>query len=347
MKTADYAPIGWIVTLKEASEWLCWATMADRDFYRALGVSRDASPEEIKKAYRRLAKELHPDRNPDDKQAEERFKDVSGAYAVLSDPEKRKLYDEFGEMGLRDGFDPESYHAAAQGAGGFGGFDFGDIFGAAARGQQGYGQSGHYEFNLEDLLGGAGPGRGGYVRMPQKGAELHSEVTVDFRDAVLGCTKELSLRSAEGDRTLKVRIPAGVRNGGKIRLRGQGGAGFQGGPAGDLVLQVKVRKHPYFSIRGKQLHVKVKVTPLEAYAGAKVNIPTPDGSVQLSIPAGSQNGSKLRLRGKGIEAKGKPRGDLIAHLEIVLPDGHSEEVEDALETVQEAFEKDPREGLEL
>jgi len=318
--------------------------MADRDFYGDLAVSRDASPEEIKKAYRRLAKELHPDRNPDDKQAEERFKDVSGAYAVLSDPEKRKLYDEFGEMGLRDGFDPESYHAATQGAGGFGGFDFGDIFGAAARGQ---GQPGRYEFNLEDLLGGAGPGRGGYVRMPQKGAELHSKVTVDFRDAVLGCTKELSLRSSEGDRTLKVRIPAGVRNDGKIRLRGQGGAGVQGGPAGDLVLEVKVRKHPYFSMRGKQLHVKVPVTPLEAYAGAKVNVPTPDGSVQLSIPAGSENGSKLRLRGKGIEPKGKPRGDLIAHLEIVLPNGHSEEVEEALETVQEAFEKDPREDLEF
>lgn len=347
VKSADRALLGEITSLKEAIEWLCWATMADRDFYGDLGVSRDASPEEIKKAYRQLAKELHPDRNPDDKQAEERFKDVSGAYTVLSDPEKRKLYDEFGEMGLRDGFDPESYHAATQGAGGFGGFDFGDIFGAAARGQRGYGQPGAYEFNLEDLLGGAGPNRGGYVRMPQKGAELHSQVTVDFRDAVLGCTKELSLRSSEGDRTLKVRIPAGVRNDGKIRLRGQGGAGIQGGPAGDLVLEVKVRKHPYFSMRGKQLHVKVPVTPLEAYAGAKVNVPTPEGSVQLSIPAGSQNGSKLRIRGKGIEPKGKPRGDLIAHLEIVLPSGHSEEVEEALETVHEAFEKDPREGLEL
>jgi len=321
--------------------------MADRDLYKILEVSRDASPEEIKKSYRRLAKELHPDRNPDDKEAEERFKDVSSAYAVVSDAEKRKLYDQFGEMGLREGFDPEAYQAATQGAGGYGGFDFGDIFGGGARGRGGGGPQGHVDFNLEDLFGGRGPGRGAYVRAPQKGADLRSEVSVDFREAVLGCQRELSLRSSEGERTLKVRIPAGVRNGGTIRLRGQGGLGVHGGPAGDLLLGVKVRKHPYFSIRGKQLHVRVPVTPLEAYAGAKVSVPTPEGGVQLSIPAGSQNGSKLRLRGKGIQQKGKPKGDLIAHLEIVVPEGHSEEVEEALKTVQDAFEKDPRADLEL
>ena len=321
--------------------------MADRDLYKILEVSRDASPEEIKKSYRRLAKELHPDRNPDDKESEDRFKDVSSAYAIVSDAEKRKLYDQFGEMGLREGFDPEAYQAATQGAGGFGGFDFGDIFGGGARGRGGGGPQGHVDFNLEDLFGGRGPGRGAYVRAPQKGADLRSEVSVDFRESVLGCQRELSLRSSEGERTLKVRIPAGVRNGGTIRLRGQGGLGVHGGPAGDLLLGVKVRKHPYFSIRGKQLHVRVPVTPLEAYAGAKVSVPTPEGGVQLSIPAGSQNGSKLRLRGKGIQQKGKPKGDLIAHLEIVVPEGHSEEVEEALKTVQDAFEKDPRGELEL
>lgn len=319
--------------------------MADTDFYAVLGVSRSSSPEEIKKAYRQLAKKLHPDRNPDNKAAEERFKDVSAAYMVLSDPEKRKLYDEFGEMGLREGFDPEVYHAASQGAGGFGGFDFGEIFRGGRGGSGGGGR--HVEFNLEDLFGGAGPGRASYVRAPQRGADLRSEVTIDFRDAVLGCTKELSLRSAEGERTIKVRIPAGARNEGKIRLRGQGGSGAQGGPAGDLVLEVKVRKHPYFSMRGKQLHVQVPVTPLEAYAGAKVSVPTPQGSVQLSVPAGSQNGSKLRLRGKGIQSKEGPRGDLIAHLEIVLPKGKSKEVEEALQTVQDAFDGDPRSALEF
>ena len=321
--------------------------MADRDFYQILEVSRDAGSDEIKKSYRRLARELHPDRNPDDAEAEERFKDVSNAYGVLSDPEKRKLYDRFGEMGLREGFDPEAYEAATQGVGGFGGFDIGDIFGSAARAGGGGGGGPHFEFDLEDLLGGRGGRRAQYVRMPRRGADMESEVTVDFRDAVLGCTKELSLRSSEGERTIKVRIPAGVKNDGKIRLRGQGGKGADGGPDGDLVLKVKVRKHPYFSIRGKQLHVRVPVTPLEAYAGAKVSVPTPEGTVQLSIPEGSQNGAKLRIRGKGIELKGKPRGDLIAHLEVVLPAEQTDEVKEALETVQEAFEADPREKLEL
>ena len=321
--------------------------MVERDFYKILGVSRDASTGEIKKAYRRLAKELHPDRNPDDKDAEERFKDVSAAYTVLADEEKRKLYDEFGEMGLRDGFDPDAYHAAAQGVGGVGSFDFGDIFGAAARRQRTGGRGGHFDFNLEDLLRGAGPGRGAYVRAPRRGAEMRSEMTIGFRDAVLGCTRELSLRSAEGERTMKVRIPPGVRNGGKIRLRGQGGLGIDGGPPGDVVIEVKVRKHPYFSMRGKQLHLRVPVTPLEAYRGAKVAVPTPEGSVQLSVPAGSQNGSKLRLRGKGIRKKDGERGDLIAHLEIVLPGGRSKDVEQALQTVQDAFDEEPRAGLKL
>ncbi|MGD8609060.1 MAG: J domain-containing protein [Myxococcales bacterium] len=324
--------------------------MADRDFYKTLGVSRDASPEEIKKAYRRLAKELHPDRNPDDKAAEERFKDVSSAYDVLSDADKRKLYDEFGEMGLREGFDPDAYRAAKQGfggrgVGGAGGFDFGDIFSAAARGGGSRGGASQFEFNLEDLFGVGGPGPGAYARAPRRGADVESEITVDFRDAVLGSTKELSLRSAEGERTLKVRIPPGVRNDGKIRLRGQGGQGLHGGPAGDLVLTVRVRKHPYFSMKGKQLHVTVPVTPLEAYAGAKVSVPTPEGSVQLTIPAGSQNGAKLRLRGKGVAEKGGRRGDLIAHLELVLPEGKSQAVEEALKTVQEAFDHSPREKL--
>ncbi len=327
--------------------------MADRDFYKILGVSRDASPEELKKAYRQLAKELHPDRNPDDEEAEERFKDVSGAYTVLADEEKKKLYDEFGEVGLREGFDPEAYHAATQGVGGFGGaggFDFSDIFGGAVRGAgRGVGGGpgvGPFRVNLEDLFGGAMGGT--YVRAPRPGADLESEVTIDFRDAVLGCTKELSLRSSDGaERTLKVRIPAGVKNAGKIRLRGQGGHGINGGPPGDLVLKVKVRKHAFFSMRGRQLHVRVPVTPLEAYAGAKVSVPTPEGSVTLAIPPGSQNGAKLRIRGKGIEAKGKNRGDLIAHLEVMLPKGRSQDVEKALETVQEAFETDLRADLEL
>jgi DnaJ-class molecular chaperone len=244
-------------------------------------------------------------------------------------------------MGLREGFDPEAYEAAAHG---FAGFDIGEMFGRAPRGS---GRGGRVEFNLEDLFGGVGPGPRAAARAPRRGADLESEVTVDLRDAVLGCMTELTVSSAEGERILKVRIPSGVAAEGKIRLRGQGAPGVQGGPAGDLLLKVKVRKHPYFSIRGRQLHVRVPVTPLEAYQGARVGVPTPEGHVQLSIPPGSQNGAKLRLRGKGIELKSKGRGDLIAHLEIVLPKARSEAVEEALRTVQEAFEEDPRQGLEL
>ncbi len=332
--------------------------MPDRDFYSILGVSRDEKPDAIKKAYRALARELHPDRNPDDASAEDRFKDVSAAYEVLSDPEKRKLYDEFGELGLRDGFDPDAYRAATRGPVGFGGdfgggggfgssgaFDFGDIFGGSVRGGGSAGP-GSFRVNLEDLFGGAAGGT--YTRTARPGADMQSEVTIEFRDAVLGCTKELMLRSSDGtERSLKVRIPAGVQNEGKIRLRGQGGHGQDGGPAGDLLLRVMVREHPFFSIEGKQLRVRVPVSPLEAYAGAKVSVPTPDGKVTLAVPPGSQTGNKLRIRGKGIEAKGKERGDLIAELEVVLPEGQSPEVEKALETVQDAFDVDPRARLVL
>lgn len=325
--------------------------MADRDFYKILGVERDASADEIKKAYRKLAKELHPDRNPDDAASEDRFKDVSYGYGVLSDPEKKKLYDEFGELGLKEGFDPEAYYAATGGRGaGFGGgeFDFGDLF---RQGGGGHGAPGGFTVNLEDLFGAAGrPGRrspGGYVRAPRRGADHQSDVSIDFREAVLGCMKELSFRSSEGTRSLKVRIPAGAKNGGTIRLRGQGGAGQEGGPSGDLLLKVHVRTHPYFSMKGKQLHVKVPITPHEAYAGARVSVPTPHGSVQLTVPAGSQSGRRLRLRGKGIQQKGKEPGDLIAHLDVRLPEPGNQEVERALKTVDEGFKQQIRSDLSL
>lgn len=328
--------------------------MADRDFYKILGVKRDASAAEIKKAYRKLAKELHPDRNPDDPAAEDRFKDVSYAYGVLSDEDKKKLYDEFGELGLKEGFDPDAYYAATGGRGagfGGGGFDFGDLFrqggGFGGQGGAGYGAPGGFTVNFEDLFGTTGRPGGAYVRAPRRGADLQSDISIDFRDAVLGCTKELSLRSAEGSRTLKVRIPAGAKNGGSIRLRGQGGVGQDGGPNGDLLLKVHVRAHPYFSMKGKQLHVKLPVTPHEAYAGAKVSVPTPHGPVQLTIPAGSQNGRRLRLRGKGIQQKGKEAGDLIAHLDVRLPEPGRRAVEEALKTVDGAFEAPIRGDLSL
>ena len=310
--------------------------MNDRDFYQTLGVARGADDAEIKSAYRELAKKLHPDRNPGDKKAEERFKDVSEAYTVLSDKEKRGLYDEFGEIGLKEGFDPEAYRAYASAAagGGMGGPDLSDLFGGG----------GFVDFNFQDFFDPRAAGRA----RPRRGHDLQSEVTIDFREAVLGCEKELSLASPEGGlaRKLKVRIPSGVRDGGKIRLPGQGLPGASGGPAGDLVLKVNIRKHSHFWRERGVLHLRLPVTPLEAYEGAKVAVPTPHGEVQLTIPAGSQTGRKLRLRGKGVERKGKA-GDLIVHLEVALPVDESDEVKAALETVEKAFAQSPRAEVRL
>lgn len=314
------------------------------DFYTRLGVARDASAQDIKKAYRRLAKELHPDRNPDDPSAEEHFKSVKEAYEALSDPEKRKLYDRFGEMGLKEGFDPDMY------AGGFGGagprpgsVNFEEIFGGGARGGSPFGGGG-FTFNLEDLFGGGARGRA--EPRARKGPDLQSEITLDFVDALKGA--ERSLRFANFPSEIRVRIPPGVREGSKVRLRGKGEAGVHGGPPGDLLLTVHVAPHPHFFWEegSDDLHLRLPLTPLEAVRGAKVPVPTLDGSVQLRIPAGSQTGDKLRLRGKGSPTRSGGRGDLIAHLEVRLPKEASPEVEEALRTVSEAM-TDPRADLAL
>ncbi len=297
-----------------------------QDYYATLGVAKTADEKEIKKAYRKLARELHPDRNPGDKAAEERFKQVSGAYEVLSDSKKRALYDQYGEMGLRDGFDP-----AIHGMGGMGGMGgFADIFGQAARGGGGFG------FNVEDLFGRRGP------RPQQRGANLEAEVKVSFLDALRGHETEISYRQGGEVKKLKVRVPAGVRDGGKIRLKGQG----QPGPAGhgDLVLRVKVGTHAKFWFEGDDLHMRVPLTPLESYRGAKISLSTPAGSVTLQVPEGAQSGAKLRLRGKGVKRKGK-YGDLIAHLEIRLPKARSEEVQALIEKLESHFDRGVRDAL--
>ncbi|MDH5491695.1 MAG: DnaJ domain-containing protein [Myxococcales bacterium] len=307
------------------------------DYYQTLGVGRGASADAIKKAYRKLAHGLHPDRNPGDAAAEERFKEVSAAYAVLSNEKKRQLYDEFGEMGLREGFDPEMVRQqsrwADQGFGGAGG--------------------GEFSFNVEDLLrgvGGRGFGRasgfGGGVR-PRKGGDLSSEVRVSFREAIEGCEKELSFVGPEDGqpRTLKVRIPAGVEDEGKVRLRGQGSAGRGGGPAGDLVLSVRVEPHPHFERQGADLLLQLPLTPHEAYAGAKVRVPTPEGEVQLRIPKLTQGGNKLRLKGRGVPRRGGGKGDLIVEIRIRIPTREDEAIAKAVETLSEGFEGDVREDL--
>lgn len=303
-----------------------------KNLYSILGVPKSASEAEIKKAFRALAKELHPDRNPGDAAAEARFKEVSRANDVLSDKKKRALYDEFGDVGLREGFDP-AYARRPAGAGfGGGGVDFSDIF-AGARARAG----GGFSFNVEDLFGGAGRSADA-AQERRASSDYESELSVAFLDALRGVETEVVFtpHGAPEPKRLRVKIPAGARDGQKMRLRGQGRAG-----RGDLILTIRVKSHSKVWFEGDDLHVRVPITPLESYRGAKVEVSTPAGQVQLQVPAGAQSGAKLRLRSKGAPTK-SGHGDLIAHLEVRLPKKRSDAIEALLETLEGDFAEDVR-----
>lgn len=306
------------------------------DFYADLGVGRDASDEDIKKAYRKLAAKLHPDRNPGDKSAEARFKAINRAYQALSDPKKRALYDEFGEDALREGFDPEAmraYRRAAGGAGrvrfrpGAGGFEevspenmggFGDLFG--------------------ELLRGAGRGRA----RTAKGSDVASEITVDFVSALRGA--EIRLRVQDGSEEVTVRIPPGAADGDRVRIAGHGAPGAFGGPPGDLLLAIRVKPHPHFERDGLELYLDLPITAGEAYKGAKVRVPTPYGDVTLTVPKHAQSGQVVRLKGRGVQRKGET-GDLYVRFMIRLPDAESPELQSAIEALEKATPADLRAGL--
>jgi len=316
----------------------------ERDLYEILGVSRSASVEEIKRQYRKLAKKYHPDVNPGNKQAEERFKEITAASEVLSDPRRRKLYDEFGPDSLRTGFDEKKAEAyrqwRGQGPAGPGGvpFDFGDFQQVDLGG--GFGT---FDFGsiFGDLFGGGRGRRAGPGPMPGQSAE--SEIAVGLREAVLGGERELRVDG----RTLRVRIPPGVIEGSQIRLAGQGGPGAFGGRAGDLYLRVHLEEHPLVRREGKDLFIDLPVTVPEAVEGAEVTLPTFEGPVRLRVPAGAQAGTKLRLRGKGLpDLKGGPRGDLHAVVKIVLPEP-SDPLRRAVEPLASLYKGDPRAGISL
>lgn len=286
------------------------------DLYGTLGVARGADADAIKKAFRKLAVKYHPDRNPG-AQAEGRFKEINQAYEVLSDPERRALYDEFGDESLSQGFDAERArilrnHGARAARGGGSGLE--DLFGGTSA-------------NFADLFGDAF-GRQRTPR-PMRGQDILSAVTIDFQSAIRGTTAELVL---PGNPTpVTVRIPAGADEGSRLRLRGQGGPGAAGGPPGDLLLDIHVTPHPNFRREEDDLHLDVPITIGEAYRGDKIRIPTPDGDVQLRIPAHTQSGQMTRLRGKGVARKGKEPGDLYVRFLIQIPTDDDPETQTAIE----------------
>ncbi|MTE19848.1 molecular chaperone DnaJ [Streptomyces sp. TRM43335] len=380
----------------------------EKDYYKILGVPKDATEAEIKKAYRKLAREYHPDANKGDTKAEERFKEISEAADVLGDPKRRKEYDEaralFGAGGFRAG--------PSGGPGGFN-FDLGDLFGGAQGGGGGGGGAGGFGGGLGDVFGGLFGGRGPGARtQPRRGQDIESEVTLSFTEAVDGATVPLRMSSsaackacsgtgdkngtprvcptcvgtgqvsrgggggfsltdpcvdckgrgliaenpcdvckgsgrATSSRTMQVRIPAGVSDGQRIRLRGKGAPGERGGPNGDLYVVVHVEPHPVFGRKGDNLTVTVPVTFPEAALGGEIRVPTLGGPpVTLRLPAGTPSGRTMRARGKGTVRKDGTRGDLLVTIEVTVPKKLGDKARDLLESYREATAgEDPRAAL--
>jgi curved DNA-binding protein len=312
-----------------------------RDFYEVLDLGRGASQDEIQAAYRKLARQWHPDVNKDP-QAEDRFKEISEAYAALSDPETRRRYDAFGEDFRRvpEDVDPETYaragagsarRAGRAGGGGFGSFDDADI-----------------GVDIEDLLsgmgfGGAGFGRRAGPRGPVRGADSEAVLELSVEEAYRGGTRRITLTGADGQsRTFTVDVPPGVTDGQRIRLAGQGGSGRAGGDAGDLYLVVRLRPHPLFRVAGRDLYVDLPLAPWEAALGAHVPVPTPGGDVKVKVPPGSSSGKRLRLRGKGMPSARGRAGDAYAVIEIMVPAKLTEAERGLFEELARTSTFDPR-----
>lgn len=291
----------------------------EKDFYAVLGVPKDADQQTIKKAYRKLARQLHPDHNPGDAKAEAKFKDIGEAYSVLSDPEQRQQYDQLRAMAGGARFTAGS----RAGGGAAGGFEdlFGGLFGAGAGAGAGAPGGARVRYStggggFEDVLGGLFGGGGfGQSRGPRRGIDLTASTTLPFRTAAAGSTVSLNV---EG-RTVNARIPAGVKDGQKIRLRGKGRPGDAGAEPGDLVITVTVEPHPVFGAEGNNLRVTVPVAFDEAALGATIEVPTLDGTpVKVKVPAGTPSGRTLRVKAKGI-ATPKATGDLLVTVQVVVP----------------------------
>jgi DnaJ-class molecular chaperone len=318
--------------------------MAKRDYYDVLGVSRTATESEIKQAFRRLAKKLHPDRNRGDKTSEAKFKETQEAYATLSDRQKRATYDQFGHVG------PESGFGGGRPWGGGGGgvpIDLGDLADMFDLGSGGRGVSSDPGSVFESIFGGAAAGaRGRPRRQPPAAQDVETPVTLTFEQAVRGVTLDLALaHGLNAKQRIAVTIPPGVRHGQKIRVRGKGQPGRGGRPDGDLYVACNVRLHAYFERQGDDIYVTVPITITEAALGAKVDIPTLDGTRTVTVPPGTPSGAKLRLAGLGVEnPKEAGRGDQYAVLKIVPPKSLDPRQREILEELRTS-ESTPREGL--
>ena len=311
------------------------------DFYQVLGIGRNASRKEIQKAYRDLARKYHPDMNPDDKSAKEKFQRVQRAYEVLNDPEKREMYDRYGS----------SFESVGEGGPGAGGWsyragpgaediDLNQVFGER------FGGGGAAGFDFGDIFrqfagGAAGPGAGPRPRSRRqtRGTDLQHELEVPFRTAVTGGEARLNIQRPSGKiETISVKIPAGIDSGQKIRLRGQGEPGAGNGPDGDILIAVRVSPHPHFRREGNNLTVLVPVTVGEAAVGTKVDVPTPKGTIALKIPPGTSSGKRLRIKGHGVAARGREPGDLFAEIRITLPERIDDE---SLELIRQFEQRNP------
>ncbi len=316
--------------------------MEFKDYYEIMGVARDATQDEIKRAYRKLARKYHPDVSKESG-AEEKFKSVGEAFEVLKDPEKRAAYDQLGSQ-WQQGQDfnpPPDWDAGFEfSGGGFTGADaedFSDFF--------------------ESLFGGAPDGHAGHYRTQRgrakmRGEDRHAKILIDLEDAMEGRNRQVTLRIPEltkdghvvaRERTLNVRIPKGIHPGQHIRLAGQGGLGGGGGPAGDLYLEVEFNPHRWYRVEGADLYLDLPVAPWEAALGASVKVPTPQGTVDLKIPKGSLSGKKMRLKGRGMPSKAP--GDLYVVLQIVLPPADNDDARKLYREMQEKLAFNPRKQL--
>lgn len=312
--------------------------MEYKDYYKIMGVDRKASQDEIRRAYRKLARKFHPDVSKE-KDAELKFKDLGEAYEVLKDPEKRAAYDQLGSnWNTQQDFRPPP------------GWNAGSGFGGQTQG--GFDQDGFSDF-FESLFG-RGAGRGSHRGFNIQGEDHHARIQIDIEDSYRGATRSLALQmpemSADGQmvtrkRTLNVRIPKGIRQGQQIRLSGQGASGHGSGKAGDMYLEVEFKPHRLYRVEEKDVYLDVPIAPWEGALGATIKVPTPTGAVDLKVPANSQAGKKLRLKGRGLPAA--VPGDLYVVLQIVLPPANSEKARQLYQQMKEEVPFNPRATMEV